>query len=44
MIRVCDTLFTDFPRLLSDSSYKAKVIDIMQEPKNYILQIEGARQ
>lgn len=44
MIRICDTLFTDFPRLLSDSSYKAKVIDIMQEPKNYILQIEGARQ
>ena len=44
MIRVCDTLFSDFPRLLSEYAYKAKVIDIMQEPKNYILQIEGARQ
>ena len=44
MIRVCDTLFSDFPRLLLDNAYKAKVIAIMQEPKNYILQIEGARQ
>lgn len=44
MIRVCDTLFTDFPRLLEDRTYKARVIEIMQEPKNYILQIEGVRQ
>ena len=41
MIRICDTLFADFPRLLTDSTYKAKVIAIMQEPKEYILQIEG---
>ena len=41
MIRVCDTLFSDFPRLLEDSTYKAKVIEIMQEPKQYILEIEG---
>jgi hypothetical protein len=44
MIRVCDTLFTDFPRLLEDSTYKARVIEIMQEPKRYILEIEGVRQ
>lgn len=44
MIRVCDTLFSDFPRLLSDNAYKAKVITIMQEPKQYILEIEGVRQ
>ena len=44
MIRVCDTLFSDFPRLLSDNAYKAKVIAIMQEPKQYILEIEGVRQ
>ena len=44
MIRVCDTLFADFPRLLEDSTYKARVIEIMQEPKSYILQIEGVRQ
>ena len=44
MIRVCDTLFTDFPRLLEDRTYKARVIEIMQEPKNYILHIEGVRQ
>lgn len=43
MIRVCDTLFMDFPRLLKDHTYKAKVIEIMQEPKSYILQIEGDR-
>jgi hypothetical protein len=41
MIRVCDTLFSDFPRLLADHEYKAKVIEIMQEPKQYILGIEG---
>lgn len=41
MIRVCDTLFEDFPRLLQDGTYKRKVIEIMQEPKSYILQIEG---
>lgn len=41
MIRVCNTLFEDFPRLLTDSPYKAKVIDIMQEPKTYIQRIEG---
>lgn len=41
MIRICDTLFLDFPRLLSDAAYKAKVIEIMQEPKQYILEIEG---
>ena len=40
MIRVCDTLFMDFPRLLTDSAYKAKVVEIMQEPKNYIIKIE----
>lgn len=31
MIRICDTLFADFPRLLTDSTYKAKVIAIMNE-------------
>ena len=43
MIRVCNTLFSDFPRLLADSAYKTKVIEIMQEPKQYILELEGER-
>ena len=41
MIRVCETLFKDFPRLLTDQPYKTKVYEIMQEPKIYILKIEG---
>ncbi len=41
MIRVCDTLFKDFPHLLKNKAYRQKVIAIMQEPKQYILQIEG---
>ena len=41
MIHVCDTLFLDFPRLLEDSDNKAKVIQIMQAAKQYVLQIEG---
>ena len=31
MIRVCNTLFSDFPRLLADSAYKTKVIEIMDK-------------
>ncbi len=41
MIRVCNTLFKDFPRLLTDQPYKDKVIEIMQEPKTYIQNLEG---
>ncbi len=41
MIRVCNTLFNDFPRLLTDQPYKDKVIEIMQEPKTYIQNLEG---
>ncbi len=41
MIRVCNTLFKDFPRLLTHQPYKDKVYEIMQEPKNYIIKIEG---
>ncbi|KAF5049733.1 hypothetical protein DSECCO2_436790 [anaerobic digester metagenome] len=41
MIHVCDTLFLDFPRLLEDHDNKAKVIQIMQAAKQYVLQIEG---
>ncbi len=41
MIRVCNTLFKDFPRLLTDQPYKGKVYEIMQEPKQYIIKIEG---
>lgn len=39
-IRVCNTLFADFPRLLTEYSYREQVIEIMQEPKQYILKIE----
>jgi hypothetical protein len=41
MIHVCDTLFLDFPRLLEDHDNKAKVIQIMQAAKQYVLQIES---
>lgn len=41
MIHICNNLFSDFPRLLADSTYKVKVIEIMQEPKQYILELEG---
>lgn len=41
MIRVCDTLFEDFPRLLTAPPYRAKVVEIMQEPKAYIQKLEG---
>lgn len=40
MIRVCDTLFGDFPKLLTEPVYKKQVIKILQEPKIYIQKIE----
>lgn len=40
-IRVCNILFSDYPRLLTDDTYRQRVIAIMQETKQYILKIEG---
>jgi len=40
MIETCDVLFENFPGLLSEPNYKAQVIKIMQEPKQYILKLE----
>lgn len=39
-IRVCNSYFEDFPSLLSDSSYRGRVIAILQEMKKYIMNIE----
>lgn len=41
MVETCDVLFTNFPGLLTKPDYKAQVIEIMQEPKQYVLKLEG---
>ena len=41
MIECCDVLFDNFPGLLEKPDYKAQVIEVMQEPKQYILKLEG---
>lgn len=41
MVETCDVLFTNFPGLLEKPDCKAQVIEIMQEPKQYILKLEG---
>lgn len=41
MIECCDVLFENFPGLLSKPDYKDQVIEVMQEPKQYILKLEG---
>ena len=41
MIECCNVLFDNFPGLLEKSDYKAQVIEVMQEPKQYILKLEG---
>ncbi|MBO4848797.1 MAG: hypothetical protein J5586_06570 [Clostridia bacterium] len=41
MVETCDVLFTNFPGLLAKPDYKVQVIEIMQEPKQYILKLEG---
>lgn len=38
---LCDRIFLEYPRLLSDSRYRQEVIQIMQKLKHYILTIEG---
>lgn len=41
MVETCDVLFTNFPGLLSKQIFRVQVIEIMQEPKQYILNLEG---
>lgn len=41
MIESCDSLFENFPGLLEKPDYKAQVIEIMQKPKQYIINLEG---
>lgn len=41
MVETCDVLFTNFPGLLEKPNYKAQVVEIMQEPKQYIIKLEG---
>lgn len=41
MVETCDVLFDNFPGLLSKPDYRAQVIEVMQEPKQYILKLEG---
>ena len=38
-----DRIFQEYPRLLSDSHYRPKLIQIMQKMKQYIADIEGGR-
>ena len=41
MIESCDSLFGNFPGLLSKPAYKVQVVEIMQKPKQYIINLEG---
>ena len=41
MIESCDSLFSNFPGLLSKPAYKVQVVEIMQQPKQYIINLEG---
>lgn len=41
MIESCDSLFANFPGLLSKPAYKVQVVEIMQKPKQYIIKLEG---
>ncbi|MCD8150518.1 MAG: hypothetical protein LUE92_13375 [Clostridiales bacterium] len=44
MIRASNRCFDLFPTLLTEQQYRERVIEIMQEPKNYILNIEAGGQ
>lgn len=44
MISTCDVLFQHFPGLLSIPEFRVQVIEIMQEPKQYILDLEGEKE
>ncbi len=41
MIRSCNRCFDLFPTLLTEQVYRSQVMDILQEPKNYILNLES---
>jgi len=41
MIRASNQCFNLFPTLLTEQQYREQVIEIMQEPKNFILNIEA---
>jgi hypothetical protein len=41
VIEVCDWIFQQYPRLLSDDCYKQDVIQIMRKLKQYISKLEG---
>ncbi len=43
MIRVCNMFFGDYPNLLKEKAYKDRGIEIMQEPKQFISEIEGGQ-
>ncbi len=44
MISTCDVLFQHFPGLLSNQEFREQVIEIMQEPKQYIIKLEGEKE
>lgn len=41
MVETCDALFANFPGLLTKQIFRAQVVEIMQKPKQYILNLEG---
>lgn len=43
MMDTCSNYFTRYPKLLSEEQYKVKVVEIMQELKDYITEIEGEK-
>jgi hypothetical protein len=40
MVETCDALFANFPGLLTKQIFRAQVVEIMQKPKQYILNLE----
>lgn len=41
MVETCDALFANFPGLLTKQIFRVQVVEIMQKPKQYILNLEG---
>ncbi|MCC8130069.1 MAG: hypothetical protein LIO51_09090 [Clostridiales bacterium] len=44
MIRGCNRCFEMFPTLLTEQAYRRQVVEILQEPKAYILELENGGQ
>ncbi len=41
MIRNCNSCFREFPTLLTEQIYREQVLDILQEPEDYIINLKA---